>query len=80
MLRHTIETCPDDLSLLQRRLDELSAAGARIVTVLWQQRRVVEENQSAAFDASGSFVIISEEAAPAVLRESEDMETANAGL
>jgi hypothetical protein len=69
MHRHTIETCPDDLTLLQQRLDALSEAGERIVTVIWRQQRVTEDDQSAAFDASGSFVIICESTVAVELRE-----------
>jgi hypothetical protein len=69
MLRHTVETCPDDLTLLQERLDAHAEAGARIVSVVWQTRRVVEEDQSSALDATGSFVIIAEHQDGAILRE-----------
>jgi hypothetical protein len=69
MLSHTIETCPDDLTLLQQRLDALTHAGARILAVIWRQQRVTGQDQSAAFDASGSYVIICESAVPEVLRE-----------
>lgn len=69
MLRHTVETCPDDLAALQERLDSLAESGARIVSVVWQARRVGEDDQSAALDARGSFVIIAEHEGSAVLRE-----------
>jgi hypothetical protein len=68
MIRHSVETVPDDLAALQERLDALAAGGAEIVTVLWQARRI-EEEQSGAYDARGSFVIISREPGVAVLRE-----------
>ena len=68
-MRHTVETCPDDLTLLQERLDALAEAGARIVSVVWQARRLVEEDQSAALDGSGSFVIIAERQDTTFLRE-----------
>ena len=57
MIDHLVETCADDLGLLKRRLDELAAEGAEIVTVLWQANRV-ENDQSAAYEARGSFVIV----------------------
>ncbi len=60
MIRHSIDTVPDDLVLLKDRLDELSSDGARILSVLWQPRRAVPEDQAAAFDDHGSFVIISQ--------------------
>ena len=69
MIRHSIETCDDDLALLQARLDALTEDGARIISVLWQARRVVEEAQSAAYDARGSFVIITEREGPSILRQ-----------
>jgi hypothetical protein len=68
MIRHSDETCPDDLVTLQERLDDLAAGGAEILTVLWQARRV-EEEQSGAYDARGSFVIVSRSSAEPVLRE-----------
>ena len=70
MLRHTVETCTDDLTQLQQRLDALGESGARIISVLWQARRVDEDDQSAALDARGSFVIISESQEAMVLRDS----------
>lgn len=69
MLRHTVEMCPDDLTQPQERLDALAATGARIVSVVWQPRRVEEADQSAALDASGSFVVIAEQREGAILRE-----------
>jgi hypothetical protein len=59
-MRHIVETCPDDLAQLQERLDSLSDSGARVISVVWQQRRVEEDQQAAAYDASGSFVIVAE--------------------
>ncbi len=58
---HIVETCPDDLVSLGTRLDELSADGARIISVVWQTRRV-QNDQMSAHDASGSFVIVAERA------------------
>jgi len=69
MLRHTVETCTDDLTQLQQRLDALGEAGARIISVVWQARRVDEDDQSAALDARGSFVIIAEKQEDSLLRE-----------
>jgi len=57
MIDHLVETCADDLGALKTRLDELAEQNADIITVLWQSNRV-ETDQSAAFDARGSFVII----------------------
>lgn len=68
-MRHTVEACPDELPLLQERLDALAEAGARIVSVVWQPHRVVAEDQSAALEARGSFVIIAEREDAAILRE-----------
>jgi hypothetical protein len=69
MLRHTVETCPDDLAVLQDRLDALAGSGARIISVVWQARRANETEQSSALDASGSFVIIAERQETAILRD-----------
>lgn len=69
MLRHVVETCTDDLTLLQERLDALAESGARIVSVVWQPRRMDEEDQSAALDARGGFVIVAERQGTALLRE-----------
>ncbi len=69
MLRHEVETCDDDLTALQTRLDSLTDAGSRIISVVWQARRVVEDDQSAAYDARGSFVIVSEHDDANVLRD-----------
>ena len=69
MPRHTVETCPDDLTVLEERLDALAEAGARIVSVVWQARRLVEEDQSSALDASGSFVIVAERQDTAIRHE-----------
>ena len=68
MTHHTVESCPDDLEMLGNRLDELAQAGSRILTVLWQPTNVVEE-QSAAIQGRGSFVIISLADSPDVLRD-----------
>ena len=59
MFRHAIDICPDDAEELARRLDSLTEAGAEIVTVTWQPQRANPEDQVAAFDPSGSFLIIS---------------------
>jgi hypothetical protein len=59
MIRHSVETCPDDLELLRARLDELSESGSRIVAVMWQGLNVVAE-QSAAMQGRGSFVVVSQ--------------------
>jgi len=69
MLRHSVETCPDDVSALEQRLDALTGAGARIISVVWQARRTEDESQSAAYDARGSFVIVSETHEAGILRE-----------
>ena len=73
MLRHTVETCADDLTVLQERLDALAETGARIVSVVWQPRRLDEGDQSAALDARGSFVIVAERAEASVLRERQPL-------
>ena len=73
MISHTIETCPDDLNALRERLDELAAGGARIVSVLWQPQRV-ETDQSAAYEASGSFVIVLQSEFPDPLRARDDVD------
>lgn len=74
MLQHAIESCPDDHEALRSRLDELTAAGARIISVAWQPRRPDPSDQLAAFDSRGTFVIISErqEGAEGILRESAE--------
>jgi hypothetical protein len=68
MMQHAVEACPDDLEMLENRLDELAQAGSRILTVLWQPLNVVED-QSAAIQGRGSFVIISQSEFSEVLRE-----------
>lgn len=69
MIDHIVETCPDDLATLKDRLDALAASGATIVTVLWQAQRLDAEEHSAAYDARGSFVIVAQQAAAAILRD-----------
>ena len=59
MLKHSIDICPDDPAELARHLDALTEAGAEVVNVIWQPRRAQEGDQSAAFDTSGSFLVIS---------------------
>jgi hypothetical protein len=59
MIRHTVETCPDDLDLLRDQLDQLSESGSRIIAVMWQGLNVVAE-QSAAMQGRGSFVVVSQ--------------------
>jgi hypothetical protein len=66
MTGHLVETCPDDPAALKLRLDELAAEGAEIVCVVWQAGRT-ETEQSAAYAARGSFVIVAR-AAPGPLR------------
>lgn len=68
MLQHAIETCADDLETLRLKLDDLTAGGARILSIVWQPRRPDPSNQVAAFDSGGSFVIVLEREAQAVLR------------
>ena len=74
MLRHTLETCPDDLATLQERLDALAQGGARIVSVVWQARRVDETEQSSALDSRGSFVIVAERQATEILRDRQSVD------
>jgi hypothetical protein len=62
-MRHIVETCPDDLGQLQERLDTLASGGARIISVIWQQRRLAEEEQAAALEGRGSYVIIADSGA-----------------
>lgn len=69
MHRHIVESCTDDTALLTERLDALTESGARIISVVWQARRVDEEDQSAALDARGGFVIVAERDATPLLRE-----------
>jgi hypothetical protein len=59
MYRHSIDICPDDPEELTSRLDTLAEAGSDVINVIWQPRRVQEGDQQAAFDTSGSFLIIS---------------------
>lgn len=59
MYKHSIDICPDDPEELTRRLDALAETGAEIINVIWQPRRAQEGDQSAAFDTSGSFLVIS---------------------
>ncbi|TPE47961.1 hypothetical protein [Amaricoccus solimangrovi] len=59
MYRHSIDICPDDPEELIRRLDSLAETGAEVINVIWQPRRAAEGDQSAAFDTSGSFLVIS---------------------
>lgn len=70
MLQHAIESCPDDHETLRARLDELTAGGARIISVAWQPRRPDPSDQLAAFDSRGTFVIISETQLEGILRDS----------
>ena len=70
MFTHSIETCPDDLATLRERLDHLANSGERIVSVLWQPHRV-DVDQAAAYDASGSYVIIVERNVQPPLRARE---------
>jgi len=70
MHSHTVETCPDDVAALRERLNELAQGGARIVSVVWQPQRA-DPGQAAAYDASGSFVIIVEESFERPLRPRE---------
>jgi hypothetical protein len=56
MMRHAVETCPDDLDVLRSRLDELSPDGSRILAVMWQPGG---EDQAAAVQGRGRFVIVS---------------------
>lgn len=73
MISHTVETCPDDPNVLRERLDELAAAGARILAVVWQPQRVDTE-QSAAFEARGSFVIVLQSEFPQPLRSRDEVD------
>ena len=73
MLRHIVESCTDDPALLAERLDALAQSGARIVSVVWQARRVDEDDQSAALDARGGYVIVAERPEGAILRERPTM-------
>ena len=73
MISHTVETCPDDPAILRERLDELAAAGARILSVLWQPQRV-DSDQSAAYEARGSFVIVVRSEFPDPLRTRDESE------
>ena len=68
MTGHLVETCPDDPAALKLRLDELTAEGAEIVSVVWQPGRT-ESDQSAAYEARGSFVIVARRTDGGVLRE-----------
>jgi hypothetical protein len=63
MFKHSIDICPDNADELAHRLDALAETGAEIVTVTWQPRRAQEDDQAAAFDTSGSFLIISRSSA-----------------
>ncbi len=72
MFSHLVETCPDDIAILRERLDEMAGAGARIVSVVWQPQRV-DPDQSAAYDASGSFVIVAEQQLEQPLRTGESV-------
>lgn len=58
-MRHSVQTCPDQLDDLRAHLDSLGDAGARVISVIWQARRV-EDDQAGAYDTSGGFVIVSE--------------------
>jgi hypothetical protein len=73
MISHTVETCPDDPAVLRERLDELAATGARILSVLWQPQRV-DTDQSAAFEARGSFLIVMQSELPDPLRTRGDVD------
>ena len=59
MIRHAVEVCPDDLEALRNKLDELARTGSRIITVLWEPRRLTGD-QTEAYEARGGFVIISQ--------------------
>lgn len=59
MIGHAVDLCPDDPEVLRTRLDELTDAGARIVSVVWHPERVVE-GQEGAYDAKGGYIIVSQ--------------------
>lgn len=59
MISHAVELCPDDPIALRDRLDALTRDGTRILSVMWQAQRT-NPDQSAAYDASGSFVIVTQ--------------------
>lgn len=58
MIRHHVEVCPDDASALAARLDTLADQGWEVMTVCWQAAGAVDDDQSAAMAATGSYVII----------------------
>lgn len=59
MFHHAIDTCPDDLKELAALLDAIARGGAEVVNVTWQPGQPGIEDQAAALDARGSFLIIS---------------------
>ena len=59
MYKHSIDICSDDPAELTRHLDALAEGGAEVINVIWQPRRAQEGDQSAAFDTTGSFLVIS---------------------
>jgi hypothetical protein len=71
MIEHLVETCPDDPAELKLRLDDLARQGAEVVSVLWQANRV-ENDQIAALEGRGSFVIVTRLESPLRARSSMD--------
>jgi hypothetical protein len=59
MTSHVIDTCPDDFAILGNTLDDITRSGASIVSVLWHPGRIEAEDQAAAYDGRGSFIIVS---------------------
>jgi hypothetical protein len=59
MTSHVIDTCPDDFGILGDTLDDITRSGASIVSVLWHPSRIDAEDQATAYEARGSFIIVS---------------------
>jgi hypothetical protein len=60
MIRYVVDTCRDDVALLQAQLDKIANTGGRIVNVMWQVEQTVVVLGEEQPKVLGGFVIVSE--------------------
>jgi hypothetical protein len=61
-LRYSVETCIDNPASLQVRLDEVTEANGRVLSVIWQPQREVPsvDFPEARFTTDSGYVIVVE--------------------
>jgi hypothetical protein len=60
MKKYGVDECEDDIDKLRRCLDRIAEEGGRIVTVVWQPSRNVQDDPGTTMPVQSGYIVVYE--------------------